>query len=373
MADSSGPSLPPPRLTLLNPGPVMTDERVRAALSYPDVCHREDEAAALMNAVRAKVTRLCEGTERHTSVLLTGSGTAALEAAFASIVPPEGKILILDNGNYGQRLQRIVDVHGVRHERLEFGWTVPFDLARIDEVLAGNPGFTHVGMVHHETSTGMLNPLREVGEIAERHGCELAVDAISSLGAEEFGLESHGVDWCVGTANKCLEGFPGMSFVCASHAAFERLADRSPATLYLDLYGHYAAQDKANAPLFTPAVQILYAFDRALDLALAEGTAGRAKRYGRLAEALRTGLRERGLRFLLPEEHMCRAVTNVHVPDGFTYTSLHDALKAEGFVIYACQDRLPDVFRVATMGRLDETDIDEFLSALDRVLGEGAR
>ncbi|MFI9645598.1 2-aminoethylphosphonate aminotransferase [Streptomyces sp. NPDC052040] len=362
------PTFQPPAAVLLNPGPVNVHERVRAAMTYPDVCHREPEAAALMRRTRAKATAVCGGDETYTSVLLAGSGTAALEAAVSSVVPRDGKILVLDNGNYGERIHRIVTVHGIPEHHLEFGWMNPMDPAAVDAVLAADPEITHVGMVHHETSTGMLNPLREIGAVVARHGRSLLVDGISSVGAEEFDMAADHVDWLVGTANKCLEGLPGVSFVCARRDRLEALADVPTRTFYLDLHGHYIAQDKVGAPLFTPAVQVMYAFEEALDLMLAEGVDSRITRYSEFARRLRAGFAERGLAFLLPEEHMSTSVTNVHVPDGVRYADLHDALKDEGFVIYGVQERVGNVFRVANMGQLAAEVPDVFLAALDRVL-----
>ncbi len=367
--NTSEPAAPPAdRLVLLNPGPVNVHDRVRAALAAPDMCHREPEAAQLMTRVRTKVTQVSGGDDSYTGVLLAGSGTAALEAVFSSVVPPDGRILILDNGHYGERLYRIVTVHGVDCRRMEFGWTRPIDLAAVDRALAEDPGITHVGMVHHETSTGMLNPLREVGEIVARHGRSLAVDAISSLGSERLDVRADRIDWCVGTANKCLEGLPGVSFVCARREALEALADVPPRSFYLDLHGHYHSQEYLHAPLFTPALQVMTAFEEALDLVLAEGVTARGERYAAHAGRLRAGMAALGLEFLLPPEHRANSVTNVRLPAGVGYEALHDALKAEGYVIYATQQQLDGVFRVANMGQLTERDVEGFLGALDRAL-----
>lgn len=369
LASKYGKAAPPPSPTvLLNPGPVNVHERVRAALSYPDVCHREPEVADLMTRVRAKATSVCGGDEDCTSVLLAGSGTAALEAAVSSVVPADGRILVLDNGNYGRRIHLIVATHGIAETYLEFGWTNPIDPAVVERALVDDPSITHVAMVHHETSTGMLNPVAAIGAITHRLGRSLLVDAISSIGAESFDLREDHVDWCVATANKCLEGLPGVSFVCAPRARFEELADVPTRTFYLDLYGHYRGQEIVGAPLFTPAVQIMFAFDQALDLVLEETAPGRAARYAELAALVRVGLAERGMEFLLPAEHWSNSVTNVLVPDGVRYADLHDGLKAEGYVVYGVQEELGAVFRVANMGQLDEADIKGFFTALDRVL-----
>lgn len=359
----------PVSATLLNPGPVNVDPAVREALAYPDVCHREPEVAELMDNARAKAAAICGGGEQHTGVLLTGSGTAALEATFASIVPPQGKILILDNGHYGERLHEIVSAHSVPATRLEFGWSERFDLREIDRRLAGDRAITHVGMVHHETSTGMLNPLSEVGTLVARHGRSLAVDAISSLGSEELDVCKHQIDWCVGTANKCLEGLPGVSFVCAPRLRLRELGRWRPRGFYLDLHRHFVAQDVDRAPAFTPAVQILYAFDRALDLALEETVERRGERYAARATELREGLERLGFRPILARAEMANSVTVCELPAEVSYPDLHDALKQRGFVIYATQRRLGPTVRIANMGQLGADDVSGFLAALTEVAG----
>ncbi|MEU5660895.1 aminotransferase class V-fold PLP-dependent enzyme [Streptomyces sp. NPDC047737] len=374
MSPSPAPPEPRPqdRVVLMNPGPVNVSEEVRAALTLPDLCHREPEALALMQRIRRKTTRVCGGDDRHAAVLLAGSGTTALEAAFSSVVPADGRVLVIDNGHYGERLARILSVHGIAVEHLTFGWGRPVDPAVVERSLAGDPSLTHVALVHHETSTGMLNPLREIGAVTARHGRSLAVDAISSLGAEEFDLVADGVDWCVGTANKCLEGFPGVSFVVGARERLAALEAVPARTFSLDLHRHFVAQEHDGVPLFTLPLQIMAAFDTALDLALREGASQRHARYTALAERLRDGLAERGLALRLPPEQRASSLTAFALPDGMTYEELHDGLKAEGFVVYSTQARGEREFRLSTMGHITGEDITRFLSAYDRVVTQYA-
>ncbi|WP_438306848.1 aminotransferase class V-fold PLP-dependent enzyme (plasmid) [Streptomyces sp. HUAS TT11] len=358
----------PDRLVLLNPGPVNVHPDVRAAIASPDECHREPEARDLLARVGRKVTEICGGTDDHTTAVFTGSGTAALEAVISSVVPPDGGLLVLDNGHYGERLLRIAAVHGIAAQRLEFGWATPLDPGRVEDVLARDTALTHVAVVHHETSTGMLNPVREIGAITSRLGRRLIVDAISSLGAEELDIVADHVDWCVGTANKCLEGLPGISFVCGLRARFEELSEVPSRTYYLDLHATYRAQAISGYPQFTPALQVLHALETALDLTLAETVPTRAARYARRAARIRAGLEERGITLLLPPHQRSNSITNAHLSDGITYDELHDGLKKHGYVIYATQAASAGTFRVANMGQLTETDIEGLLTAVDAVL-----
>ncbi|BDH09647.1 pyridoxal-phosphate-dependent aminotransferase family protein [Streptomyces hygroscopicus] len=359
----------PQRLVLMNPGPVVTDDRVRAALSGPDMCHRERDFATLMTRVRSKVTRISGGGADHTAVVLTGSGTSAVEAAIVSAVPAHGGLLVLDNGHYGHRLHEIATPYGIRSRRLEFGWGTPLGLGAVERALRDDQRLTHVGVVHHETSTGMLNDVAAVAALAHRHGREVVVDAVSSVGCEPLSLERDGIDWLAGSANKCLEGAPGLSFVCARRDAFVALATWPRRTHYLDLHRHFTAQEKAGAPAFTPAVPAFHAFDIALDLALAEGVEGRRARYAALAGRLREGLTRLGLRLLLPDGQRAVGLTAVRLPDEVGFEALHSALRAEGFVIYAAQEQLAQgFFRLSTMGQLTGDDIERFLATLARLL-----
>ncbi|MGW4309646.1 pyridoxal-phosphate-dependent aminotransferase family protein [Streptomyces californicus] len=363
----------PDRVVLLNPGPVNVHDRVRAALAGPDECHREPESQALLGTVGGKITEVCgAGRDSHATVLFTGSGTAALEAVLSSVVPADGRLLVLDNGHYGERLLRIADVHGIATVRLEFGWAVPLDLDAVDQALAADAGITHVAVVHHETSTGMLNPLRELGPLVARHGRSLIADAISSLGAEDLDVVRDHVDWCVGTANKCLEGMPGISFVCAPRERLEALAHVPARTFYFDLSANYRAQVVKGSPQFTPAVQVLRALDAALDLTLAEGVAARTARYAARAAEIRAGLEERGIELLLPPERRAGSITNAHLANGMTYDELHDGLKEHGYVIYATQEKSAGVFRLANMGQLTGEDIAGFFRAFDEVVARCA-
>jgi len=349
----------------MNPGPVVVDERVRQALLQPDLCHREPEFSQLMTRVREKITRACGGDDLYTAVIFTGSGTAALEAALTSVVPPDGKILIIDNGYYGERLLKIVSIHGIPHEHLQFEWAEQIDLKVLDRVLAKDGAISHVCMVHHETSTGMLNPVHDAGKVVSARMRSLIVDAVSSLGGEDLNVKRDQIDICIATGNKCLEGFPGISFVCLRRALAETLKSVPPRTFYLDLYSQYVAEEIDRSPAFTPAVQTLYALDEAIDIMLEEGIERRSARYRLLAGRLRAGLMDLGLRIMVPENQRSNTLTAVHLPDGVNYENLHDELKAAGFIIYPAQATLKGkLFRLANMGRITEQDIDEFLRAL---------
>lgn len=348
----------------MNPGPVVADPRVRQALADVELCHREPEFAGMSQRVRGMIAEVAGAGTSHAAVLLTTSGTGALEAVLSSVVPPGGKLLVVANGYYGERLAEIARVHALDVEVVDFGWTSPVDVERVAAALRAGD-VTHVGLVHHETSTGMLNPVTELARVVREAGASLVLDAISSIGGEPLDVVADGVDWCVGTANKCIEGIPGISFVLAPHERWHGLAGNPPRTVYLDLHRHYQTQVVDGSPAFTPAVQVVHALERALELLLEETVTRRSARYRSSSETLRSGLEELGLDLLLAPADRSSTLTAIGQPDGIDYATLHARMKAEGFVIYAGQRELSDrAFRLATMGQLTVDDIARFLTEL---------
>lgn len=360
----------PTRAILLNPGPVNISERVRRALLGADICHREAEFSRLMASIRSRLAAAF-APSGYTAVLITGSGTAALEAAVTSSVEAGRAMLVIVNGVYGERIARMGILNGIRVAAVTGEWTEPPDLGRVEAELRSDPGIQVVAMVHHETTTGLLNPVREVGRLAREAGKTFLVDSISGLGGEALDLDASGVDLCVGTANKCIQGVPGLSFVLVRHEEMARLASIPPRSVYLSLPGNWEAQEKGE-PLFTPAIQVGYALDEALAELLEETVQARIARYARTAALLRDGFSRLGLSFLLPPSLRSNTITALELPQGIPYVRLHDQLKARGFVIYAGQGRLASrIFRVANMGDVSLQEYGEFLAALEAALSLG--
>jgi 2-aminoethylphosphonate-pyruvate transaminase len=356
------------RTILLNPGPVNVSPRVARALLRGDLCHREHEFSALQHRVRELLCQAFAPEGDYTAVLLTGSGTAALEAAVASSLHPQRKMLVINNGVYGARMAQMASIHGFDVVELTFPWTSPPDLERIDRALRQDPAIEVVSLVHHETTTGLLNPVAAIGEMVKSYGRVLLIDSISGLGGEEIDLAAAGIGLCVGTANKCIQGLPGVSFVLVKNAEMQRMQDFPPRTLYFHLPMLHAHQQRESTP-FTPAIQVMYALDEALQELLEEGVAQRIVRYRTAAHLLRDGLESLELKCLLPPDLRSNTITSLELPEGFTYEALHDALKARGYVIYAGQgDLATRVFRVANMGHLTIQQFQGFLAALTEAL-----
>jgi len=355
-------------LILLNPGPVNLTERVRAALTLPDLCHREREFGELQYEIRRRLLEVYSlPPESWAPVLLSGSGTAAVEAMLVSLVPHDGRLLVIENGVYGTRMADIAACHGITHAVARQAWGAPVDLDALARHLDLQPTFTHVAVVQHETTTGRLNDIAAVGRLCRERNIALLVDAVSSFGAEALEFDAWGVTACAASAGKCLHGAPGVSFVILRRDALH-VADGSR-SVYLDLARHCSAQD-ARDTAFTPAVPIFYALREALrEFENQGGWRMRHAGYRRLAEAVEEGLVRLGVAPLLREGERSVVLRAYRLPNGLDYAALHDGLKRQGFVIYSGQGKLAEtIFRVSTMGAIATADIPRFLDAVATLL-----
>ncbi|KWK80667.1 2-aminoethylphosphonate aminotransferase [Burkholderia ubonensis] len=354
-------------MLLLNPGPVTLSERVRRSLLQPDLCHRESEFFDLQDEARARlVAAYGLDPAEWAAVLMTGSGTAAVESMVAALVPQGGKLLVIENGVYGERIAQIATQYAIAHEVLKHEWMQAPDLAQIAARLDAG-GFSHVAVIHHETTTGRLNDLGAIADVCRARGVRLLVDGVSSFGAEAIDFAGGDIDAVAATANKCLHGVPGAAFVIVRRSALAQAASR---TYYLDLGRLAKLQDQRNTP-FTPSVHAYYALVEALrEFDEAGGWRARHARYKALADQAQAGLAARGMPLVLPEGASSVVLRAYRLPQGVTYEQLHDGLKARGFVIYAGQGGLSkELFRISTMGAIEAADVERLLdgfSALTR-------
>jgi 2-aminoethylphosphonate-pyruvate transaminase len=274
---------------------------------------------------------------------------------------------VVANGVYGERMAVMAAAARLPHSVVQSAWTLAPDLAHLEQTLR-EPDVEAVAIVQHETTSGLLNPVVEVGRMVRAHRKLLLVDAVSGLAGDPLDLEAVGADLVVGTANKCIQGIPGMSFVLVRDAVMERLAANPRRSLYLSLPVYHEAQALQSTP-FTPAVQAAYALDEALAELLEEGVDARIARYAAAAAFLRAGFERLGLVCVLPRELRSNSITSLWLPPGRTYAQLHDGLKARNFVVYEGQGSLQrEIFRVANMGHLVREDFERFLTALEAVL-----
>lgn len=351
-------------LILLNPGPVTLSPRVRRALGRADLCHREPEFAALQSGIRAKLLAVYGlDPAQWAAILLTGSGTAAVEAMLCSLVPHEAGLATVENGVYGERMTRIARAHRIECHPVPHPWTEPPSSAALAATLAAHPRCTRVGLIHHETTTGRLNDVAAFAATAG--GVPLLLDAVSSFGGERLEFEGWNLGACAATANKSLHGVPGTAFVIARR----ELLEDTGRTVYLNLVDYCRAQDAGTTP-FTQSVQTFYALDEALNELLEEGGwQARHAEYQRRMRTVREHLIGLGVEPLLPDGVSSCVLNAFRLPAGVPYAQLHDGLKAAGFIIYAGQGELArTLFRVSTMGAISGNDLERLLVAFDRLL-----
>ena len=306
------------------------------------------------------------------AIPLTGSGTCAVEAMLATLVPPPGKkkarCMVVANGVYGERMAAMLEAQGKTVELVRSEWLSPMDIDEVERWLASDDRITHVAAVHNETTTGRLNDLAPIGRLCRRYDRPLLLDAVSSFGGEAIDFSAWNVDAIAATANKCLHGVPGVAF-CLVRKRSMVMCKHKAASVYLDLQRYSENQRDGFSP-FTQAVHACFALQEALaELEDQGGWEARRERYRALTQRIRAHLESMGVETLLPHEQSSSMLTAYRLPQGMSYDVLHDAIKEAGFVIYAGQGELSkSIFRIATMGDLRDDDVGRLLEAFDGLL-----
>jgi 2-aminoethylphosphonate-pyruvate transaminase len=353
---------------LFCPGPVNITENVKCAAFDNEIGHREPEFSTLLASINTKILKLFEvkSVGKYQSVIISGSGTAANEAVLSSIVGKK-RILILSNGEFGERLIEISRLHNPYTLALRHPWGETLDLTRLETSLKKEK-VDIIAVVHHETSTGMLNPIKQIGALAKKYKKTFMVDAVSSAGAERIDIERCNISFITTSASKAIGSLPGVSIVVGKKEGFEKLKGIPARTVYLDLYKFYRFATEYTQTPNTPAVQSFFALDRALTNII-ERSEDHYAHVKEMAAFCRKGLQRLGLRFLLDEKDMCSALTNVLSPEYVDVDLLKQHLKKRNIVIYDGKGALKKkVFQVSIIGNLDRKDISIFLKHLGEIL-----
>lgn len=360
-----------PRYTLFNPGPVVTSAGVKAALVHYDVCHRDEDYSGVVRRLQQKLRPVFGASAEHEMLLLTGSGTAAMEMAVASVVPEGKKILTVANGAFGERLGEIARLHRIPQVSLSCPWGTLPDPAAIEAMLMADPEIAVVAMIHHETSIGVVNPVGAVGRVCRARSVTLVVDAVSSLGAEDLDVVRDNIDVCLSSANKCLHSVSGVSFVCVAPQVWPRIADIPPRVYYLDLkrYRRYLTE-LAQTP-FTPAVSSFFALEKALDELFEQGgVQARRETYRRRNLLIRRVLTDLGFQSFTNTGRESHTIFTARVPSFIEIDALYSRMKERGFIIYRCKGDLgAHHIQIANMGELPDATIDAFLGAMAEEVG----
>ena len=359
------------RNILLTPGPATTTNSVKLAQVVPDICPREPEFGQLMENISTELTRLAADPDRYTTVLIGGSGTAAVESMISSVLGEEDLAVIINNGAYGKRMCEIATAYGLRF--LQFT-SPPDDAIDLDalEAFIQSSGQTisHLAVVHHETTTGLLNDIEAIGQLCKHYEVDLLVDAMSSYAAIPIDMEKMNIRYLASSSNKNLQGMAGVSFVIAEKNKLKSLKYKKTRNYYLNLYEQHRFFSEYQQMRFTPPVQTLYALQKAIEELKQEGVKERYQRYVKSWETLIAGITSLGLTHIVPETCHSKLVTAIVEPDqdDYDFQEMHDYFYTRGITIYPGKLDSLKTFRVANIGDITFQDIEIFLELLDRYL-----
>ena len=342
-------------------GPVNASKQVKKLMPYPEIGHREPEFEKLYNQVKNKLYKLFGASKREFDMaIIGGSGTSAMESTISSVVEHP---LIISNGAFGERMAEICDVYKINYSFLKYEWGDYPDINLIEKVLKIDSSIKEVCMIYMETSTGMLNPIYELGKLCKKYNKTFIVDVVCAIGGERIDMIKNNIDFCFASSNKGIGGPPVVGMVCCRKSKL-KLKKRN---LYLDL-SKYLDYGKTGQTPFTPPIPLFYLMNESLNDLFKEGLNKRIKRFRGCTDLLRKELKKLGLKFCL-KDHMSGYMTNVIIPKGLTFKTIHDKLKKNGFLIYPGKGiLLGKAMHIATMGTITQKDVKEFIKELKRIL-----
>ena len=352
---------------LLTPGPLTTSPSVKEAMLH-DYGSRDNTFIAANAKMLDSLVNIVNGVGTHVSVPLQGSGTFVVEAMIGNFVPADGKLLILVNGAYGHRIAKICDYYKRAYIIQETAEDVPVSPTDVDAVLAADNSISHVVVVYCETTSGILNPLRDISEVVAKHERSFLIDAMSAFGALPLDAREITFDAVVASSNKCLEGAPGLGFCIAKETAMVKTEGNSP-SLTLDLYDQWRVMQKTKQWRFTPPTHVLLAFVQAIKEYEEEGSvAGRGNRYQNNCDHLISGMRDMGFKTLLPDLLQAPIIVTFRMPSNpeFDFDTFYDGLRNQGYVIYPGKLTVADSFRIGCIGRIG---LEQMQGALDAIKG----
>ncbi len=353
------------RFRLMCPGPINVSRRVSEAMISSEIGHRESEFSALLKNIKKNCLSLMKlDPEEYSMVVITGSGSAANEAVLCSALQPQDHILSLVTGEFGRRLSEISAIYNPNTEALVQDWATPLDLANVEQKLK-NGHFDWVTMVHHETSTGELQPVKAVGALCRKYGVKLFVDAVSSFMVDPLDLADCNVTFMSTSSGKGIGMGPGLSLVVGRISEFEKLSTYPVRNYYLSLARHYSFFiNKLQTPN-TPGITLFIALNEALNIIAEEGVENRLRFQAQKARYFRDGLKSLGFALLQPDHVLSNAVSSVILPASMSFATLRDRLRERGFIVYGGKGPLADkIFQVSTMGAVNCDDIQDLLDAL---------
>lgn len=359
------------RKVLLNPGPATTTDTVKMAQVVPDICPREKEFGEVMRGVANDLVRIVHGEDAgYAAVLFCGSGTVCIDVAISSLVPEGGSVLLANNGAYSKRAREVCEYYGLPFVDMGLPVDKPVNPADVAAALTANPGVSLVYTTHHETGTGVLNPIREIGAAAHAAGVPLVVDTTSSLAMIPIDVVRDNVDVCMASAQKGIQGMTGLSFIIGRRSLIEESAGYPKRSYYCNLFRQYDYFERTGQMNFTPPVQTIYAARQALDEYFAEGEDAKYERHCAIAARIHEGLANLGLKETIDPAYQSQLVVSVAYPDdpAWDFERVHDYCYERGYTIYPGKIDGQATFRLCTLGALQPDDIDGFMAVLGDAL-----
>lgn len=357
------------RNILLNPGPATTTDTVKKALVVPDICPREKEFVLIMAELRKKLLNIVHADpNKFTSVLFCGSGTINMDIIVNSLVDEGKKILILNNGAYSNRAVTIAKYYGIDFVELKYKYDEEINLKDVEDKLKSDDKISLVYTTHHETGTGFLNDIKQIGELVHRYDRSFAVDTTSSLAMLPINIEEYNVDFCMASAQKGIMAMSGLSFIIGKKDLIEKSKGYKTRSYYCNLYRQYANFEKTGEMEFTPPVQIVYSALKALEEYFEEGEINKYKRHMACADELHKILAENGYEELINREHQSGLVIAIkyHNNKNWSFDSLHDYCYERGYTIYPGKVGEVGTFRLCTLGAIFPSDIRAFGKVLHK-------
>ncbi len=354
---------------LLTPGPLSTTAQTKEAMLH-DWGSRDASFIEMNARVRDAVVRIADAEDSHTCIPLQGSGTFTVEAALCTLIPKDGKALILINGAYGVRMTKILDYVGRSYVVNQTPEDIPVDLEGLELTLNDDKDITHVCVIHCETTSGILNPMADVSAITKKHGRSLIIDSMSAFGAIPISAKEITFDALMASSNKCLEGIPGMGFAIVRISALEQCKGNSH-SLSLDLYEQWKSMEANKQWRFTPPTHVIAAFDSAISqFEAAGGVAARNKRYSNNRRIIVDGMRELGFETLLGDNLQAPIIVTFKMPadTNFVFDDFYNDLKDAGYIIYPGKLTVAPSFRIGCIGNLGEREMNGALETIKTIL-----
>ncbi len=360
------------RNILLNPGPSTTTDTVKMAQVVPDICPREKEFRSIMAPMRKDLVKIVHGGDDYTAVLFCGSGTICIDIVLNSLLDAGKKALVINNGAYSQRAVEVLSSYGMPFIELRQPlYTLP-DLGLVEKTLKEDPDIGYVYITHHETGSGLLNPVRETGALAHRYGAFLITDTTSSYAMIPINVHEDNIDFCMASAQKGIMGMTGLSYVIGRRDIIEASRNYPRRSYYCNLYLQYEYFEKTGEMHFTPPVQTIYAARQALKEYWAEGEEAKWNRHCRVMRAIHDGEDRLGLKEILDRSVQSGLVSAVRYPDdeNWDFEKVHDYCYERGFTIYPGKIENRGTFRLCALGAIDEDDIKRFWDVFEAALKE---